>query len=320
MPAPGEALAETWRGRAIEHPCAAAWLTGTYDRDTNLVFWPTGNPCPDFNGDERQGDNLYSDSVLALRPETGELAWFYQFTPHDLHDWDATETPVVVDARYRGQERKLLLQGNRNGFFYVLDRVTGKPLSATPFVKQLTWAKGIDANGRPILAERWQPTVEGAKVCPSMDGATNWMSTAYNPSTGLFYLMALEKCNVFTKSSEWWKPGESFYGGTAREDRATEPRKYLRAIDLQTGRIAWEYQQTGPGESWAGLLSTASNLVFFGDDNGAFTAVDAKDGRPLWHFQANERWKASPMTYSIGGKQYVAIAGASAVLVFSLPD
>jgi len=226
---------------------------------------------------------------------------------------------MVVDAVYDGQPRKLLLQGNRNGFFYVLDRTTGEFLAASPFVRNLTWATGIGKDGRPRLVEGWEPTPEGSRVCPSMDGATNWMSTAYDPKTGLYYLMALEKCNVYAKSSEWWKPGESFYGGSARAVRDEQPKKYLRAIDVRTGKIAWEYEQTGPGQSWGGLLATASELVFFGDDNGAFTAISAVDGKPLWHFQLNERWKASPMTYQIDGKQYVGIAGASTVTVFGLP-
>ena len=319
IPSPGEEAAKTWRGRAIEHGCAATWLTGTYDTETNLIFWPTGNPCPDFNGDERQGDNLYSDSVLALDPATGKLKWYYQFTPHDLHDWDATETPMLVNASFRGQPRKLLLQGNRNGFFYVLDRTTGKLLSATPFVKRLNWAKAIGPDGRPVLAEGWQPTVEGTLTCPSMDGATNWMSTAYNPASGLFFLMALEKCNVFSKNSEWWKQGESFYGGASRVAGDVQPRKFLRAIEVETGKIAWQYEQTGPGESWAGLMSTASGLIFFGDDNGAFTAVDSSTGKPIWHFQLNAQWKASPMTYSLEGVQYVAIAAGPAIVTFALP-
>jgi alcohol dehydrogenase (cytochrome c) len=319
VPAAGDPEAKTWTGRALEHGCAATWLTGTYDPATDLVFWPTGNPCPDFNGDERKGDNLYADSVLALKPDTGELKWHYQFTPHDLHDWDATETLMVVDADYQGRSRQLLLQGNRNGFFYVLDRTNGNPLSATPFVTRLTWAKGIGKDGRPILAEGWEPTVEGTQVCPSMDGATNWMSTAFDPAAGLFYLLALEKCNVYTKSSEWWKPGESFYGGSARQAREDPPRKYLRAIDVNTGKIAWEYAQTGPGQSWGGLLSTASGLIFFGDDNGAFTAVDARKGKPLWHFQLGAHWKASPMTYMSDGKQLIGAAAGGSIVVFGLP-
>jgi PQQ-dependent dehydrogenase (methanol/ethanol family) len=318
VPAPGEPLARTWEGRALEHGCASTWLTGTFDPATKLLFWPTGNPCPDFNGAERKGDNLYSDSVLALDPETGTLKWYFQFTPHDLHDWDATETPMVVDAEYHGQRRKLLLQGNRNGFFYVLDRTNGKFLAATPFVRNLTWAKRIGAGGRPILAEGWQPTAEGTRICPSMDGASNWMSASFNPGTGLFYLIALEKCNIFSKNDEWWKQGESFYGGSAREDRTVRPRKYLRAIDPQTGRIVWEYEQKGPGESWAGLLTTATGLVIFGDDDGAMTAVDAATGKPLWHFNLNQHLHASPMSYELDGRQYIGMAAGSSVVVFAL--
>jgi alcohol dehydrogenase (cytochrome c) len=282
--------------------------------------WPIGNPCPDFNGDERKGDNLYTDSVVALEPQSGKVKWHYQFTPHDLHDWDATETPMLVDFNYHGQPRKLLLQGNRNGFFYVLDRTNGQFLSASPFVKKLTWASGIAPDGRPILSDGWQPTVEGQEICPSMDGASNWMSTAYDPGTGLFYLEALEKCNVFTKNSEWWKQGESFYGGTSREAKNEEPRKYLRAIDPQTGKIVWEYAQTGPGEAWGGLIATATGLIFFGDDDGSFAALDAKTGKPLWHFPLNVHWHASPMTYLNGGKQYIAVAAGTSIMAFALPE
>lgn len=319
VPLPGEPLAKTWVGRAIEHGCASTWLTGTYDAETDSLFWTTGNPCPDFNGDERMGDNLYADSVLALQPKTGALKWYFQFTPHDLHDWDSAETPMVVDAVYHGRPRKLMLQGNRNGFFYVLDRTNGEFLAASPFVKRLTWAKGIGKDGRPILSEAWQPTVEGTSICPSMDGASNWMLTVYNPATGLFYLMALEKCNIFSKSAEWWKLGESFYGGAARGVEGEEPKKYLRALDLQTGKIAWEYEQSGPGESWAGILGTASGLLFFGDNDGAFSALDAKTGKPLWHFPLNQHLHASPMTYSVGGKQYVAMAAGGNIVAFALP-
>ncbi len=312
--------ARTWIGRALEHGCGATWMTGSYDASTDTLVWPVGNPCPDFNGDERKGDNLYTDSVVALDPASGNLKWHYQFTPHDLHDWDATETPLLVDAEYRGRPRKLLMQGNRNGFFYVLDRETGEFLNATPFVRKLTWAKGIGADGRPILSDGWEPTVEGTEVCPSMDGATNWMSPAYSPSTGLYYLIALEKCNVFSKNSDWWRPGASFYGGSARAVANEMPKKYVRALDPQTGRIAWEYAQTGPGQAWGGLLCTATDLLFFGDDNGAFTALDAVNGRPLWHFQLNAEWHASPMTYMLDGRQYIAVAAGSNVIAFGLPQ
>jgi alcohol dehydrogenase (cytochrome c) len=320
IPAPGDPEAASWVGKALEHGCGATWLTGTYDRETDTLVWPIGNPCPDFNGDERKGDNLYTDSVVAFDPQTGKVKWHYQFTPHDLHDWDATETPMLVDLKYHGEPRKLLLQGNRNGFFYVLDRTDGRFLAASPFVKKLTWATGIGADGRPILSDGWQPTVEGTEICPSMDGASNWMSTAYHPGTGLFYLLALEKCNVFTKNSEWWKQGESFYGGTSREVSKEEPRKYLRAIDPQTGEIVWEYEQTGPGEAWGGLIATAGGLIFFGDDDGAFAALDAKTGAPLWHFPLNVHWHASPMTYLVEGKQYIAVAAGASIMAFALTE
>ncbi len=318
VPKPGEPLSETWRGRAIEHPCVSAWLTGTYDAATRLLFWTTGNPCPDYNGDERLGDNLYADSVLALHPETGKLAWYFQYTPHDLHDWDAAETPLLADVVFRGEPRELLLQGNRNGYFYVLDRTNGTFLAAYPFVKMLTWADGIDSNGRPKLRPNMEPSVSGTKVCPAVDGATNWMSPAFSPQTGLFYVMALEKCNVFTKSSAWWRPGESFYGGDAREVPEIKPKRFLRAIDIQTGEIAWEISQDGLGRSWGGTLATASGLVFFCEDSGSFAAADATNGEILWHFQANQSWHASPMTFEVDGSQYVTIAAGSNVLVFGL--
>ena len=316
---PEKSAADDWAGRALEHGCGATWLTGTYDNETGSLIWPIGNPCPDFNGDERKGDNLFTDSVVALDPKTGTLKWHYQFTPHDLHDWDATETPMLVDMTFQGGPRKLILQGNRNGFFYVLDRTNGKFLAASPFVRKLTWAKKIGPDGRPVLGEGWQPTVEGTQICPSMEGASNWMSTAYHPGTGLFYLAALEKCNVFSKNAEWWKQGQSFYGGSARPVPAETPRKYLRAIDPQTGKIAWEYEQTGPGEAWGGLLATAGGLVFVGDDDGSFGALDAKSGKRLWHFPLNARWHASPMTYAVDGRQYVAVAANASIIAFGLP-
>jgi PQQ-dependent dehydrogenase (methanol/ethanol family) len=319
IPAPGEPLAETWVGNALPHGCAATWLTGTYDARANLLYWTTGNPCPDYNGDERKGDNLYSDSVLALAPETGKLRWHYQFTPHDLHDWDAQQTPMLIDASFQGRPRQLLAQANRNGFFYVLDRLTGELLLAKPFVEQLTWASGIGPDGRPQLISGNAPTPGGVKSCPAVEGATNWMSTAYNPETGLFYVMALEKCVVYSKSPEPWERGKSFYGGGTREVTDEPGRKYLRAIDLQTGKTVWQYQQIGPSNSWGGALSTAGGLVFFGDDSGAFAAVEARSGKPLWHFHTNELWKASPMTYLAGGKQYVAVAAGSNILAFGLP-
>jgi PQQ-dependent dehydrogenase (methanol/ethanol family) len=319
IPAPGEPLSETWVGNALPHGCAATWLTGTYDSRANLLYWTTGNPCPDFNGDERKGDNLYSDSVLALEPETGKLRWYYQFTPHDLHDWDAQQTPMLIDAEFQGRQRRLLVQANRNGFFYVLDRITGELLLAKPFVEQLTWASGIGPDGRPQVLSSRVPTPGGAKVCPAMEGATNWMSTAYHPETGLFYVMALEKCVIYSKSPAQWESGKSFYGGGVKEIPNEPGKKYLRAIEMQTGKIVWQFPQIGQANSWGGILSTAGGLVFFGEDSGAFTALDARSGKLLWYFHTNELWKASPMTYMAGGKQYVAVAAGSNILAFGLP-
>jgi alcohol dehydrogenase (cytochrome c) len=315
---PGDPQSETWVGRALEHGCGTAWFTGAYDPGADLLYWPTGNPCPDYNGDERKGDNLYSDSVLALEPSTGKLRWHYQFTPHDLHDWDSAEPLLLADIELNRRQRKVLMQGNRNGFFYVLDRITGEFIGAEPFVHKLTWASGIGKDGRPMLLPNSDPTPEGTKVCPSVDGASNWMSTAYNPNTKLFYLMTLEACNIFTKSDAWWERGKSFYGGGTKRVPGEVRQKVLRAIDPTTRKIVWELPQTGRGTTWGGLLSTNGGLIFYCDDSGTFAAVDAKTGKPLWQFQANQNWHASPMTYAVNGKQYVAIAAGSNVLAFAL--
>jgi alcohol dehydrogenase (cytochrome c) len=320
LPTRDEPHASTWQGRALEHGCGTAWLTGTYDAELDLLYWTTGNPCPDYNGDERKGDNLYTDSVLALKPATGELKWYFQFTPHDLHDWDAAQTPMLVDAEFRGKPRKLMLQGNRNGFFYVLDRTTGEFLRATPLVRKITWASGIGDDGTPKLFPGSEPTIEGTKACPSVEGATNWMSTAYDSVRKLFFVQTLESCNIYTKSSAWWKQGESFYGGATRDVPGEPGEKQIRAISLETGQAVWEYPLAGRGTSWGGILSTASGLVFYCDNTGGFAALDANSGKPLWHFQTNGAMKASPMTYLAGGKQYVAIAAGSNIFSFTLPD
>jgi alcohol dehydrogenase (cytochrome c) len=320
VPARGEPGSETWIGKALEHGCATTWLTGTYDPAARVLYWPTGNPCPDYNGDERKGDNLYSNSVLALDPDTGKLKWHFQFTPHDLHDWDANQTPVLVDLEFRGKPRKLLLQGNRNGFFYVLDRLTGELLLAEPFVKNLTWASGVGKDGRPVLLAGNEPTPAGTRTCPSVTGATNWPSTSFDPATGMFYLMAEESCGIYTKSSEWWVRGESFYGGSTRRIPGEVNRKFVRAIDVRTGKVAWQIPDLGGGILSSGLMTTASGLLFYGDaPGGAFIAADAKTGAPLWHFNTGQNWKAGPMTYAIDGKQFVAIAAGSTIVAFALP-
>jgi alcohol dehydrogenase (cytochrome c) len=319
VPQRGEPGSETWQGRGIDHPCATAWFTGTYDPELRTLYWPTGNPCPDYDGSERLGDNLYSDSMLALDPETGRLKWYFQYTPHDVWDWDAQQPAVLVDADWEGAPRKLLLHANRNGFFYVLDRTNGKLLRAKPFVKKITWAREIGADGRPVLVPDQGPNAEGRTVCPAVEGATNWYSTAYDPASGLYYVQTLEKCTVYTRKPQDWQAGRSYFGGTTTE--AEEPgQKVLRALDVKTGGAVWELPQAGTAQSWGGVLATAGGVVFFGEDTGALMAADAATGRPLWHFQANTSWKASPMTYMFDGTQYVAVAAGPTVLAFALVD
>ena len=318
VPGPGGPLSNTWAGRALQHGGGATWMTGTYDPASDLLYWTIGNPFPDFNGDERKGDNLYTDSVVALKPETGKLQWYFQFTPHDLHDWDAQETPLLVDTTFHGRKRHLLLQANRNGFFYVLDRITGKFLMAKPFVHKLTWARGIAPDGRPESLPNSAPTLKGAKVCPSSMGATNWMSPAWSPATGLFYVEALEMCNIYIKGSALYEPGKPFFDQMVRPVPGETGKKYLRAIDIQTGKVVWQVPQVGPGNTWGGALATAGGLVFFCDDGGDFAAVDAQTGKPLWHFSTSQSWHASPMTYTANGKQYVAVAAGADIIAFGL--
>ena len=320
IPAPDEPGSETWGDPAVlRRGCGATWLTGSYDADLDLLYWPTGNPCPDLNGDRRPGDNLYTNSVVALKPTTGELEWYFQFTPHDTHDWDAQEPLLLVDEDFHGQPRKLLLQGNRNGFFYVLDRTNGEFLLGEPFVTQ-TWSAGIDDNGRPIVLPNSDPTESGTDVCPAIRGATNWWATSYHPGTKLFYLLAHESCMTYTKNDQDWQRGRSWLGGTARLAEGSPNQKYIKALDIQTGRTVWSYAQTGKAQTYSGVLSTDGNLVFFGEDSGAFAALDAETGTPLWHFQANQDWKASPMTYLVAGRQYVAIASGMGFWAFALPE
>ncbi len=321
VPRPGEPGSETWQGTLTDHRGGAAWMTGTYDPQLDLVYWTTGNPGLDFNGDQRQGDNLYSDSVVALEARTGRLRWHFQFTPHDIHDWDAQETPVVLDAPWQGQPRRLLIQANRNGFFYVLDRTNGELLLARQFLKNLNWAKGIDAKGRPILNELKENADGETYVCPGFQGGTNWFSTSFNPGTGLYYFQALERCNLFTKRDQEWQPGRSFMGGAARPAPGETFTKSLRALDIRTGEVAWDLVQgSGPVTASAGVISTASGLVFFGENSGSLMAADAASGKVLWDFPTNHVWKASPMTYVFDNRQHIAIAVGQSIMSFALPD
>jgi len=321
VPRRGEPGSETWTGAAIDHPGGATWLTGTYDPELGLLYWPVGNPGPDFIGDDRAGDNLYTSSIVALDAATGTLKWHFQFTPHDVWDFDAQQTPALIDAVWRGQARKLLVHANRNGFLYVLDRTTGRFLSGTQYVRNLTWASGLTPEGRPIVAANQDATPEGRRICPHVNGASNWYSTAFSPTTGLYYVQTNEWCSVLTRTPMPWEAGKGFMGGSFRlAAEQGAPQRILRALDIQSGRTVWEVPQAGGRNSWGGALSTAGGVVFFGEDSGAFMAVDAATGRELWQFPANQFWTASPMTYTFDDQQYVAVAAGSAILAFGLPD
>jgi len=319
VPGKGEPGAETWGALGPEWGGAATWLTGSYDPELNLLYWTTGNPWPDFYGGARQGDNLYSDSLLALDADTGKLKWYFQFTPHDTHDWDAQSWPVLLDTVYEGRQRKLVLHPNRNGYFYVLDRTTGEFLRATPYVERLNWAKGIDPKGRPMAVPDMEPSPNGRRVCPSVRGASNWMSPSFNPQTGLLYVPTLEQCDVYMSSAKTPEPMKNF-AGTGGESIPKEPGKfYLRALDPASGEKRWEYPMTGHGDMWAGTVSTAGGAIFFGDDDGQLVALDARTGEHLWHFYLGQTLTASPITFEADGKQYVTMVSETDVFTFGLP-
>jgi alcohol dehydrogenase (cytochrome c) len=318
IPAPGEFGSDSWPGDAYLHGGGTTWMPGTYDPELDTLYWTTSNAAPDFEGDSRPGDDLYTACVLAIDASTGKLKWHFQFTPHDLYDYDANETPVLVDKEENGIPRKLLIQANRNGFFYVLDRTDGKFLRATPFVEKLNWAKGIDASGRPLLSGR-VPTKDGTYICPGINGATNWFSPSYNPDTGLYYVMTLENCNIYFVKPKPFTQGETFYGTGTKLPPDEHSQKVLLALSPSDGKQVWRYPQVGRGESWGGTLTTAGGLVFFGDDSSTFEAVDAETGQPLWHFNTGQSFYASPMTYSMNGIQYVAICAGSDLFSFALP-
>jgi len=322
VPAWGEPGSETWpNAEAIEHGAGATWMTGSFDPELNVLFWPVGNPGPDMFGDKREGDNLYTDSVVALDADTGELLWHYQFTPHDTHDWDAQEPVALIDADWQGQPRKLLVQANRNGFFYVLDRVSGELLLAKPFINNLNWAEGIGADGRPILKDLPATATGEDLVCPGLIGATNWYSTGYIAQTGLYYVQALEACNLFSSRDQDWQQHQSYMGGVARDVPGGESKRYLRGIDIQTGEIKLEIPH-GPtkGRHFPGVLTTDSGLVFFDEESGSFMAADGSTGEVLWQFQANvSSWRGSPMTYEFDGRQYIAVATGDTITTFALP-
>jgi alcohol dehydrogenase (cytochrome c) len=316
VPAAGEPGSETWRGKSLETGGGSTWLTGSYDPELNLLYWGTGNPSPDWNADDRPGDNLYTCSLLALNPADGKIKWHFQFTPHDVHDWDSNEIAVLFDDAVNGRPRKLVGMANRNAFYYVLDRETGEFITGNPYVKQ-TWADGLDAKGRPKVRPGTEPSYEGTLVYPDITGGANWYSPSYSPQTKLFYHMAREVGTTYYKGEADYKPGTPFTGGGGRRMDGDEAYAAVRAWEATTGKLKWEFKLLTP--PMAGLLSTAGNLVFGGSEEGNFFALDAENGKPLWDVQLGGAIRANPMSFAIDGKQYVAIAAGSALFVFGLP-
>jgi alcohol dehydrogenase (cytochrome c) len=317
VPGPGEPGHESWEGDSWKVGGAPAWNTGTYDPTTNQIFWPTGNPAPSNRGEGRAGDNLYSNSLLALNADTGKMSWYFQFTKHDEHDWDATQVPVMIDTPAAAGGKHLIAQANRNGFFYVLDRTTGKLVSANEFGKT-TWSDSKDAEGRPVAKPEASPTLEGHTVCPGALGTTNWFPPTYSPQTGMFYVTARDQCDIFSTAPQPYEAGHAYYGSAYFPSEDAEPyRGFLKAIDPATGQVKWKFEHTSP--TWSGVLSTAGGLVFSGDAEGNFIAFDAEAGKPIWHFQMGGAVYAAPMAFAVDGKEYLAIAAGSAVYAFGLP-
>ncbi len=315
VPAAGEPGSETWKGDSAKTGAATTWVTGSYDPELNLVLWGTGNPGPDWNGDVRAGDNLYSDCLLALDADTGKLKWYFQFTPHDTHDWDSTEVPVLAEAVVRGEKHKAVLFGNRNAFYYELARTTEKFLAGRDYAKQ-TWAKGLDDSGRPIVIPNTAPTTEGNKVYPDVGGGTNWFSPSYSPATNLFYIPVREVGGIFLKGDAEYKPGAQFNGGGLRPIDGEESKGAIRALNPGTGEMKWEFQLAS--EAQAGVLTTAGNLLFAGSNEGDFFALDARTGRALWHYQTGAGIFANPISYLSNGRQQVAIAAGNSIFAFAL--
>src|SRR5262245_23045000 len=313
VPGPGEPGSETWPATDVmARGGGGAWVTGSYDPELNLLYWGTGNPNPDYYGDDRKGDNLYTCSLIALDADTGALKWHYQFTPHDTHDWDANHVPVLTELTTAGQSRKVVMMANRNGFFYVLDRVTGKLLLAKPFT-DTNWAKQVSPDGRPVVLND-----SGTSDCiPDMHGGTNFMPPSYDPVRQLFFVTARETCAAYFPIKQDIRPGFSSTSGGLRR---TQDRAYgaLRALDPATGERKWEFRYPTP--TMAGVMSTASGLVFAGDNEGNFSAFDAVSGKPLWHYPTGSSiWGAAAMSYQLDGRQYVLIASGSTLVAFALP-
>jgi alcohol dehydrogenase (cytochrome c) len=319
VPAPGEPGNDTWAGESWRTGGASVWVTGAYDAEQNLLLYGIGNPGPDYHSESRLGDNLYSNSLVALDADTGRLRWHYQFTPHDVHDWDATEVPILADLPIAGQTRKVVMFANRNGFYYTLDRTTGEILVAEPFVTT-TWAEEIGADGRPVLLPGHVPDETGSVTCPDLTGGTNFWPPSFDPSTRTFFVNAREVCMTYYAWKPEYTPGERFTGGAGQRVSSPESPAYgaLRAIDPVSGELEWEFRYLAP--STAGLLTTASGLVFSGDPDGNVLALDSRTGQLLWHYQMGAPLHGtSPTTYMVDGRQYVLVPAGTTLTAWALP-
>ncbi|MBM3728597.1 MAG: PQQ-dependent dehydrogenase, methanol/ethanol family [Acidobacteria bacterium] len=305
----------TWGGDSWKRGGGSIWVTGTYDPDTNLTYWGTGNPGPDMFGDERPGDNLYTCSVVALDVDTGKLRWHYQFTPHDVHDWDAMGDPVLVDLTHKGKRVRAILNANRNGHHYLLDRVTGEFLNAKAYTK-VSWADGIDSKGRPILVPGQDPSEQGTKACPGLGGGHNWEPTSYSPQTGLHYFSSTDGCHIYYKTRQDFVEG-AWYQGSIVDRVPKEPAAgSIVAMDPAKGEIAWRLPLIASPSG--GMLSTAGGLLFAGDQNGYFFAMDAATGKVLWKFQTGGTVGAAAITYSFQGQQRISVLAGGSLYTFAL--
>jgi alcohol dehydrogenase (cytochrome c) len=286
-------------------------MTGTYDPKLNLLYWGTGNPTPVLNGSSRPGDDLYTCSIVALNPDTGKLVWAFQPSPHDTHDWDAAETPVLIDGMFHGKPRKMLLQSSRNGYFFVVDRTNGASLLTVPF-GPVNWSLGVDKQGRPIPNPAKEPAPDGRLIAPDENGMTNYRAPSFDPKTGLFLVSAHPSYSLY-----FAKPADGTYGW-AGADYDLWSKGVLEAIDYRTGKIRWTHE-LGEGTPTAGVMTTSSGLTFTGDRNGNFLALDTSTGKTLWHAGLGGSIDTSPISYELGGRQYL-ITGSGAVLyAWALP-
>ena len=318
---PGDPGFETWKdgGDAWKRGGGSTWVTGSYDPDLNTIYWGTGNPGPDLNAAVRPGDNLYTNSIVALDADTGKIKWHFQNTPADTHDWDGVSEPILADVTMNGRERKVLLQANRNGFFYALDRTDGKFIYGFPYVHQ-TWAKGLDENGRPIIVPGLDPTPEGKEVCPSLGGGKNWNHAAYNPDTGLMYVPASEGCEIFYLGEHVEpEPFRMWMGGIHERSPSYPPSGAMIAFDAATGKKVWE--QKTISRMGGSTLTTAGDLVFYGDGFGYLIAYHARNGKILWKMNTGARGiSAPPMTYLMDGKQHIAVLAGGAFFDYVLME